>query len=241
MRKLLTISLTGNVLAVLAFVYALHRHGGVQYIGRVAGYHRFRPNPRVEMLNSLPKPDARPVVFLGDSLTENCEWAEIFHRGAVVLNRGIGGETSEQVALRAEGIGELKPIAVFLMAGANDPLPGHHPDETVANVRHIIQRILAQSPDTAVYLQSILPKQEKAFRDWQVPANEGIRKLADGRHLLYLDLAPLFADAAGLLDARDTVDGVHLNARGYRIWADAIRPYVDRYACPLSAANRAQK
>lgn len=241
MRKLLAVSLTANLLAVLAFIYMLHRHGGVQYLAQVAGYHRFRPNPRVEMLNRLPRPPVRPIVFLGDSLTQNLEWAEMFPRDVAVLNRGVGGETSTEVALRAEPIAELKPIAVFVMAGANDPMPGHHPDETVGNVRTIIRRILAKSPDTTIYLQSVLPKHESAFPSWQAPVNEGISKLADGRHVLYLNLAPLFTDGAAGLDTRDTVDGVHLNSRGYRIWADAIRPYVEQYACTINSANRTQE
>ena len=45
-------------------------------------------------------------------------------------------------------------------------------------------------------------------------------------HLPYLDLVDDFSDTDGRLPAEDTVDGLHLNQRGYEKWRDEIRPYV---------------
>jgi lysophospholipase L1-like esterase len=33
-------------------------------------------------------------------------------------------------------------------------------------------------------------------------------------------------DATGQLDARYSLDGLHLTAHGYRVWLDHIAPYV---------------
>ena len=53
--------------------------------------------------------------------------------------------------------------------------------------------------------------------------NERIAAAAEPYHFHYLDLASLVRDAGG--DLRDdlTTDGCHLNAAGYRIWADQLK------------------
>jgi lysophospholipase L1-like esterase len=183
---------------------------------------------RVGLFAILPPTSGRAIVMLGDSITYMCEWRELLGNQALVLNRGIGGDTSAGVLKRAAGVGALKPVAVFLMIGANDPQSlGYSPEDTAKNYRDILRTVLQASPDTKIYLQSILPSRSPKFNTWSEKANRHIHELADATRVTYVDLRPAFLDKDGLLDHRLTLDGLHLSAEGYVVWKRQIQPIID--------------
>jgi len=53
--------------------------------------------------------------------------------------------------------------------------------------------------------------------------NRSIGKLHDGNHVHYLDIGAKFLDADGNLPADIMPDKLHPNAKGYEIWAAAIK------------------
>src|ERR1041385_6849782 len=98
------------------------------------------------------------------------------------------------------------------MIGTNDAqLVGLRPENTVRNVRAIIHTIREASPETIVYAQSVLPSQAPRFNRWSEETNQGIRAVADGKSVIYLDLRPEFV-RDGKLSNTLTSDGLHLNA-----------------------------
>lgn len=104
------------------------------------------------------------VVMLGDSITAGGEWSEMFP-GVPIRNRGISGDTTSDVLLRLDPIVAAKPAAVFLKIGTNDLNRG--PDrgyELPIGIEQIVSRIQAGSPTTAIFLQSVLPR-EAAMRE----------------------------------------------------------------------------
>lgn len=70
---------------------------------------------RYLMMNKYSK----PIVFLGDSITEKIDWKELFSKNNI-LNRGIGSDTISGLINRTDSIVKLKPSKVFLMIGIND-------------------------------------------------------------------------------------------------------------------------
>jgi lysophospholipase L1-like esterase len=54
--------------------------------------------------------------------------------------------------------------------------------------------------------------------------NTVIAKLDDGRMVKFLDIGSNFLDADGTLPRSIMPDGLHPNAKGYQIWADAMEP-----------------
>ena len=54
--------------------------------------------------------------------------------------------------------------------------------------------------------------------------NELIRKYADGKDVVLVDLTARFTDADGLPDLRLLIDGTHPNAAGFAAIADAVLP-----------------
>ena len=96
------------------------------------------------------------IVFLGNSITDGAEWSEIFENPRC-KNRGISGDVIPGVLNRLETITKGRPAMVFLMIGTNDMARGVSNDSIVQGVRTIVQRIKAESPETHIVVQSILP------------------------------------------------------------------------------------
>ena len=56
--------------------------------------------------------------------------------------------------------------------------------------------------------------------------NEGLRAIAEDYGFDYLDLYSSFA-VDGPMDPELTTDGLHLNKKGYDIWAERTRPIIE--------------
>jgi lysophospholipase L1-like esterase len=231
-RYLLMASLFVNLGAVFGVVNVVRGRGGIAYL---KAYLRKDPNANIDqaavmredMFRVLPSPRSRPIVFLGDSLTSSCEWRELFGHRLTILNRGIGGDTSAGVLKRVSTVAALRPVAVFLMIGTNDAqLLGYAPTDTLRNYRLIIQELRQSSPDTRIYAESLLPSQAPKFNKWSDEVNRGIRQLADGDSVTFVDLRSAFLDSNYVLNERYTFDGLHLNGDGYLLWKRQIDPLV---------------
>jgi len=227
---LLLASLAGNLLALGIAGYVIHGRGGLAYL-QTRFNHRTETHvdpgfaQRQSLFEALaPRPGSHPIVFLGDSLTSGCEWRELFGNEALILNRGIGGDTSAGVLRRAGSVAALKPLAVFLMIGTNDaPALGYRPGDTVENHGAIARTILQISPETRIYEESLLPSRVPRFNQWSDETNAGIRRLADGKSVIYLNLRDAFLEN-GKLSNRFTSDGLHLNGSGYLLWKQQVDP-----------------
>ena len=180
------------------------------------------------------RPPPRHVVLLGDSLTQFGLW-EQWLAGMPVLNRGISGETAEDLLVRMDGaINE--PIAVFLLIGTNDLAWGYSPQQIAGNVRAILAEVERRAPGIPVVVQSVMPR-TRAFRDAIRAVNSEYRALVDaaGPHVEYLDVGSALADENGDLRPAFTPDGVHLSDAGYLAWVEVLRPHIERMLAADSA------
>ena len=66
---------------------------------------------KVSQFRSLPNPGGE-ICFLGDSITDGCEWRELTGCERVT-NRGISGDTAWGVMARIDEVTEGKPAKVF--------------------------------------------------------------------------------------------------------------------------------
>ena len=96
------------------------------------------------------------IIFVGNSISAGCEWAEIFNNNKI-KNRSISGDTSLGILERIEQVTNFKPKKIFLMIGINDLAVGIKIDSIAKNYSNIIKRIKSLSPETRVYIQSVLP------------------------------------------------------------------------------------
>lgn len=185
---------------------------------------------RRSVLAALP-PRRGATVFLGDSLTDRGEWSELFGL-ATIQNRGVAGETTRDVLARAEPIASQKPARVFLLAGVNDLAMGDAAPAIAERYGRILDVFREKAPEAQLYCQSVLPVRlpgapPLVTNDRVRALNESLARVAAGRSCTFVDLYSALAGADGALDARYTLDGIHLTGEGYAAWARAIAPLLD--------------
>lgn len=176
---------------------------------------------RTQFAELVPPP--RATVMLGDSITEGGLWNEWFPDQNIV-NRGIGGETAEQVLARADSAINASR-ALFLLIGTNDLMLRYTPEEIAANVSAILRRIAAGSPGTQCYVQSIMPRGTR-WRGSITATNSLLSAVARRQKAEYLDLWPALDDGAGSLRPGFSLDGLHLTGMGYRAWCGVLKPHM---------------
>lgn len=174
----------------------------------------------------------KDIVMLGNSLTENGgDWAARLGNENV-RNRGIIGDEVMGVYDRLHQILPGHPSKLFLLIGVNDISHDLTADSIVGMIRMTVSRIQKESPDTKLYLQSLLPFNESFGRykkltgkTAMVPEiNKQLEALAKEKGITYINLFPLFTEkGTDILRAELTNDGLHLKEEGYKIWAKAIR------------------
>lgn len=179
--------------------------------------------------DQVPVPPKR-VLFLGDSIIAAGLWADFFPE-LPTTNRGIGGDTTYDVAERLDGVLN-DPLAVLLLIGSNDLYQVKQPADSaalVARTEDIITRIRAAAPDALLLVNSIFPRTE-LFAPRIRTVNAGYEEAARRHGATYVDLWPTFADDAGHIKPELTRDNLHLTPRGYLAWCEVLRPLLAPYA-----------
>jgi lysophospholipase L1-like esterase len=242
-KRALHIPLGVSILANIAFLafgaHAVYLRGGIAYLRSHWDGSPIANSDRVvrqSLFEFLARPSAGPsIVFLGDSITEFCEWDELL--GVPVINRGISGDTTANVLSRLDAVSIIHPASLFLMVGINDAAARVDVATAAQNYRQIIEHIRASSPKTIIYAQSVLPVYSSMANQllgrgrgpeinrWVQAMNEQIRNFADNKSVIFLDLRDDLSQR-GELDPRYSADGVHLNGVGYGVWRHKISPFL---------------
>ena len=185
-----------------------------------------------EKFVQIAKEGKTDLLFLGDSITagwggQKGIWEKEF--GAYKpANFGIGGDRTQHVLWRIEN-GELegiKPKVVMLMIGTNN-VGSDEPEATAKGVTKIVQTIRQKLPDAKILLLAVFPRGEKPDYSGRVKntaVNDIIAKLDDQKHVYFLDIGSKFLEPDGTLTKEIMPDLLHLSAKGYQIWADAVGP-----------------
>lgn len=188
---------------------------------------------KVSLFDHLPI-TKNDIVFLGNSITDGGNFEELFKREDV-KNRGIRSDAIPGVMKRLHQVTNGHPKKIFLLIGINDISHGLSVDKLAERYENLVNEIRKQSPETELYLQSIMPinndfgvyKGLKGKENTVKQLNERIRGIAEKNGLKYVDLWPLLSDSKGKLNKRYTNDGLHLTGPGYRAWTDGIRQLLD--------------
>ena len=175
---------------------------------------------------ALPPATAHRVVFIGDSITEGWKPALPSAFDAQRLDRGISGQTTEQMIVRfRQDVIRLHPAVVHIMAGTNDVAGNRGPTTldqiednlaTMAEAAHAagIRVVLASIPPAAGFGWS--PELHDVAASIRT-LNEWIKTYAAQHHHVYVDYHSALADDRGGLPLRYSEDGVHPNTAGYQV------------------------
>jgi lysophospholipase L1-like esterase len=165
----------------------------------------------------------------GDEKSQYAYWLMRTHPEWEVLNRGVNGERTDEIARRFDrDVLAAAPRIVVIIAGVNDVYQGRSTDEVTASLRLMYDR--ARDAGVRVLAGTILPydtatpEQNRRMRivnDWiaQEAARDPAVAAVDTRR------------AVAALDDPDRLisspDSLHPSVDGYRRMADAIRSVLE--------------
>ena len=169
------------------------------------------------------------IIFLGNSITDNAEWAELFS-DPNIKNRGIGGDDTDGILGRLSEVTSSKPDKIFIMIGTNDLAYGKKVDDIIGNYTKIIAQIKDDSPTTKLYVQSVLPVEDALHYTRPnaeiININDQLIEICKAEGITYIDLHSVFSDENGKLNKEYSIDGLHLNGEGYEVWKKQIVEYL---------------
>jgi len=179
------------------------------------------------------------VVFLGDSITDFWRLNEYFPERDY-LNRGIAGQTSGEMLQRMKAdVVDLRPQAVLILAGTND-LAREIPVGSIENNYEAMAAIATANKIKPIFA-SVLPVSD--YHKGQNPTYErtpgrplaSIRALNDWlkafctkNNFAYVDYFSATVDDSGQLKEDLGDDGLHPNAKGYRLMAPLASAVIDK-------------
>ncbi|MFC2121872.1 GDSL-type esterase/lipase family protein, partial [Bacteroidota bacterium] len=180
------------------------------------------------LYRTLPN-SANEIIFLGNSITDGCNWSELLGEPRAI-NRGISGDRTEGILDRLDEVLDSKPLKVFLMIGINDLGGGKSVNYVKKNIVKIVERIKNESPSTEIYLQSILPVNPdfglfKTHTDKTkevIKINKYLKNYCGNNNMNYVDLHSSFITEKNYLNPEFTNDGLHLIGKGYLLWKSLI-------------------
>lgn len=172
---------------------------------------------RAEVFRLMPT-YKNPIIFVGDSITEGFPLYSFF-RGLNIINYWISWEKSWDVILNTDFIAQKKPRKIFMMLGVNDIIFWPWSEELFQNTKQILSRIKELSPDTKIYVQSILPVSGSfsIFNPEIISYNLLLKDFCKNKKIKFIDLHKDFY-ANWQLNPKLTYDGLHLTIYWYRLW-----------------------
>lgn len=205
------------------------------------------------------------IYFEGDSITRRwgtsdeqykhflANWQENFF-GWNAANFGWGGDRTQHILWRLNN-GELdnvQPKIIVLLAGANNvgnnSTQGND-DPRIKDITRGIKAILdvcrRKAPSATIVLMGIFPRNDNML---VMPIineiNRRIAKFGDGtksgKKIRYLNINDKLADNEGrLFEGMANKDGLHLDVKGYQVWADALRPVFTKLLGPPAKEDHA--
>ena len=198
----------------------------------------FGQNPfyqqKISEFGQMRPVDSTDVVMVGDGLTEYAgDWNKLL-QWRHIRNRGIAGDRIKGVASRLHSVLQGKPKALFLMAGTNDILE----KETLSTVLHdyidLINLVRETSPETKLYVQSLLPVNEtfsneklSGMTNTIASFNVQLRHYCERHRVGYINIFKRFVRHGTNEMRRElTSDGLRLTPFGYKVWAFELKKYL---------------
>ena len=201
------------------------------------------------------------VYFLGDSITRRWgtsdaqykafldNWRQNFF-GWNAANFGWGGDRVQNILWRLKN-GELdnvNPKIIVLLAGANDvgnQSPQGNQDPRVSDITRGVKAILnacrQKAPNATIVLMGITPRNDNLDVMPMInQINDQLAKFGDGKKIRYLNVNDKLADKDGRqFEGMFNRDGLHLDVKGYQVWADALIPIFTQLLGPPAKEDHA--
>lgn len=168
------------------------------------------------------------IVFVGNSITDMGNWPEAFGNSANVVSRGVSGGFSWEVRDNVYNWITGHPAKVFIKIGTNDlNVALGSPEGIAANIDATLDICRRVSPETKIYIQSIIPCNNGSRTDAKIrQSNQLLQEVcAKYDNAEYFDLYQYMGGVAQGWPL-GCADNLHLTGAGYATWCHAIKDKV---------------
>lgn len=191
-------------------------------------------------------------VLIGDSVAEGLRIHGLIPELEILTVIGLSPRTAAtdmvftqdgQPATLVTKLEAMKPKMIYLWLGSNGIDTKDH-QRVLDDYDRLLNLLLAQLPDTPVYLLELTPVKRVAqeryvnYTNERVDAfNAGLREVAQRHSVYLLEVNFLLKNAQGLLDGEyGAGDGIHLRKPGYEMLAD----YLYTHAIPMETVSEGE-
>lgn len=170
------------------------------------------------------------IVFTGSSSVRI--WHDLQERFPKhqIVNSGFGGSQASDLLLYTnELIVRYKPKKVFIYEGDNDISAGKNSKIIISDIQQIIRKIRTQNSAVKVVLIAAKPSiaRWELKRDYK-RLNRKFKKMSrKDADISYVDVWKPMLDRRKVKQDIFIEDGLHMNAKGYEIWYNAMKPFLD--------------
>lgn len=208
-------------LGVLLFIStAVFAQEPTRFKGQVEKIHK--DNPIQDNLNG--------IVFTGSSTIRMWKSLQEDFPQHNVINGGFGGsQASDLLYYIDELILDYKPSKVFIYEGDNDISSGKSIEEILMTFNLITSKIHEALPETEIVIISPKPSVARwKLADQYLELNKKLKKFTKGeKYMKYADLwKPMLNKDKEPMDDIFIKDNLHMNEKGYAIWAKTIEKYL---------------
>jgi lysophospholipase L1-like esterase len=226
-----------------------------------------RPAPRTdnnsrlghEDLVAKAKKGGIDIYFEGDSITRRwgatdypqflTNWTANFF-GWNATDFGWGADLTQNILWRLEN-GELdgvNPKIIVILGGINNVGETAGSDAKVEDItsglKAIVKVCQEKASDATIIITGIFPRNSNRNNPLGVmptinKINDNLAKMAEGKKFRYININEKLADKDGKLFPGMTVDNLHPTAKGYQIWADALKPIFTEILGPPAMTDHA--
>ena len=174
------------------------------------------------------------ALFIGDSRTDGLrlyspfDGATYYHKTSMSIYNVMESTESCDGCYGIRQLLQNRSYAkIYIMFGINEAYSDK--DTFLDRYEDVIEEIRGYQPDAIIYIQSIMYVTAKKMandpgfsNDGLRAKNEGLKAMANGKDIFYLEINDALNDGAGNLPSDYTNDGVHLKAQYYSLWSDYL-------------------
>ncbi len=166
------------------------------------------------------------ILFTGSSSIRMWENAGGYFLQYKIPNRGFGGSEMSDLLFYSEVlVTKYKPTKVFIYEGDNDIAHGDKPQKILSEAKRLIAKIRIKLPGVPIVFISAKP----SISRWHLTTmynkfNSGLEKYCNENGLLsYVDTWNIMLNEDVSFKKNLFIDdGLHLNSKGYGLWAKVI-------------------
>ena len=191
----------------------------------------FLPEIKVfESKDSVNMPAKGQILFAGSSTFRLWTTYKTDLSEFPIINRGFGGSQMSDLNFYFDRIVvKYEPKMILVYEGDNDLGAGENPDSVIREFKEFVQMVKLKLPKTKVVFCSIRPSLLRiAILNKQRAVNQAIKSFCKRqKRVYYLDIQKDFYLPNGeLMSDIFVADKLHLNQKGYGIWAEATRKFL---------------